>query len=71
MSELLFPCSKRKIKISPEGYCDWFDKKKNSLTKKCCSNCKHIKNNDKKTKTKIVKKTEKTTPEDETKTNEQ
>lgn len=65
MSDLLYSCPKRKVEISLNGYCDWFDKKKNTLTKKCCSNCRYLKD-DKKTKKKneIPKKTS----EDETKT---
>jgi hypothetical protein len=37
-----YKCDKRPIFIDLEGYCDWFEKKRKTLTKKCCRNCRYI-----------------------------
>ena len=33
-------CIKRTMPVASNNYCDWFEKKKESLTKRCCRNCK-------------------------------
>jgi len=55
----LFLCNKRKVEVETSSYCDWFEKKRSNLTKRCCKNCKYFpvmkKKNEKTSKTKKKK----------------
>ncbi len=41
---LLFRCSKRGFGVFSSNYCDWFEKKKSTLIKRSCKNCRFFTN---------------------------
>ena len=38
----LYRCSKRNLGVVFVNYCDWFEKKRSSLSKRCCKNCRYL-----------------------------
>jgi len=41
-TKLLFRCSKRGLGVSFSNYCDWFEKKRATLSKHHCKNCRYL-----------------------------
>ncbi len=41
-TKALYRCSKRGIGVTFVNYCDWFEKKRATLTKRCCKNCRYF-----------------------------
>jgi len=42
----LYSCQKRGFKVDASNFCDWFEKKRSTLTKRCCNNCRYFKYED-------------------------
>jgi len=60
--QIIYYCKKRDIEISQMNYCDYFEKKRSTLVKRCCRNCKYLTDEKKKQKT-IGRKTKKESKE--------
>ena len=43
-AKTLYLCSKRDFGVVSTNYCDWYEKKRKSLTKRCCKNCSYFTN---------------------------
>ena len=41
-TEIIYICTKRKIRIETCNYCDWFEKKRSNLKRHNCNNCKFL-----------------------------
>ena len=52
-TNILFICKKRELGVIGINYCDWFEKRKSNLVKRCCKNCRFF--SDEKYKRKIKK----------------
>ena len=42
MKTKLYRCSKRNFGVIVTNYCDWFEKKRSTLSKRCCKNCRYF-----------------------------
>ena len=42
MKTKFYKCEHRGFGVTSASYCDWFEVKRKSLTKRCCRNCKHL-----------------------------
>ena len=46
--KVLYMCNKRKFGVEFINYCDWFEKRRSNLTKRCCKNCRYVTNEESK-----------------------